>query len=94
MILGGLRGLGEFGGFAGFMGLWVSWVFWCIQVEKRFVPYTLAEVRLPSPLGDDTCKALRPRRALGGNNGLTKRETSFLPPPPGKKGCYLSKSNL
>ena len=74
------------------MGLWVSWVFWCIQVETGFVPYTLAKVRLPSPLSDDTCKVLRPRRALGGNNGLTKRETSFPSPRPLGKVGVISES--
>ena len=33
--------------------------------KNRRVPYTLAKIGLPSPFSDDTCKVLKPCRALG-----------------------------
>ena len=87
----------------GFGVLWVSWVFlvhlflgyFGVNVERiRSVPYTSAEKGLPSLFSDDTCRVLRPCRALGGYHGQTQCKTS-LPPLPlphthpwGKKGLF------
>ena len=78
-------------GFWGSRYFWVPWGFWGQQGKIKQVPYTLAKIRLPSLSSDDTCKVLKPCRALGGYHGQNRkvRPHSPTPFPWGNKGLYL-----
>ena len=54
--------------------------------------YTFAKMRRTSLFSDDTCKVLKLCRAMGGNSGQTKHETSFPSPRPLGKLVVISVS--
>ena len=70
---------------------------WSKADSSSQVPYTLAKERLHSPFSDGTCMVQKPCRALGGFHGQKKYKTPLTSPPPpplGKEGFLLCKSDL